>query len=57
MTRDPYLFRYPRTTQEAFPCDAGSACAITRYRAPRWPRLLLCALLLLGALAVAVQFA
>lgn len=56
MTRDPYLFRYPRTVQEAFPCDAGSACAVTCYRAPIWPRLLLWAFLLIGALAVAFRF-
>ena len=56
MTRDPYLFRYPRTVQEAFPCDAGSACAITRYRAPIWPRALLWAIFAAGALVLALRF-
>ncbi len=41
MTRDPYLCRFPRTLHEAFPCDAIDACAVTRYRAPIWPRVLL----------------
>ncbi len=48
MTRDPYLCRFPRTLQEAFPCDAMGACAITRYRAPRWPRVLLLSIFALG---------
>ena len=34
-------YRYARTLDEAFGPDAYSACAITRYRAPIWPRLLL----------------
>ncbi len=56
MTRDPYLCRFPRTLDEAFPCDAIGACAVTRYRAPIWPRLLLWLFLVAGALVLASRF-
>ncbi len=53
-------YRFPRTLHEAFGPDAASACAITRYRAPVWPRVLLWSLataatLLAFALALGVQ--
>lgn len=34
MRRDPLTFRFPRTTIDAFGCDAYSARAIYRYRRP-----------------------
>ena len=41
-------YRFPRTLDEAFGPDAYSACAITCYRAPIWPRLLLWSIFALG---------
>ncbi len=43
--------RFPRTLTEAFGPDALSACAVTRYRAQRSPRVLLCSILAAAALA------
>ncbi len=45
-------YRFPRTLDEAFGPDAYSACAITCYRTPIWPRVLLWGLTL-AAIAVA----
>lgn len=32
--KDPLTYRYPRTTVQAFGCDATSAQAIYRYKRP-----------------------
>lgn len=53
---DLLTYRYPRTLHEAFGIDARGACAITRYRAPIWPRLLLWLFLVAGALVLASRF-
>ena len=45
-------YRYARTLDEAFGPDAYSACAITCYRAPRLPRVLLWSIFAAAALAV-----
>lgn len=49
-------YRFPRTLDEAFGPDAASACAITCYRAPVWPRLLLWSTLAAGALVAIAHF-
>lgn len=38
MNRDHLTYRYPRTMNEAFPCDARSAHAIERTRRPSGER-------------------
>ena len=49
MNRPDLPYRFPRTTHEAFG-DADGACAVTCYRAPRLPRVLLWSILVLAAL-------
>ena len=44
-------YRFPRTLTDAFGPDASSACAVTRYRSPRAPRVLLWSILVAAALA------
>ena len=46
-------YRYARTLDDAFGPDAYSDCAITCYRAPIWPRVLLWGLFL-AALALVI---
>ncbi len=45
-------YRFPRTLDEAFGPDAYSACAITRYRPSRLPKLLLWAIFAVGIAAL-----
>jgi len=48
-------YRFPRTLDEAFGPDASSACAVTRYRAPILPRLLLWLIFAAGALVALIR--
>lgn len=53
---DLLTYRYPRTLHEAFGMDAQGACAVTRYRASRLPRVLLWLIFAAGALVLASRF-
>ena len=53
---DLLTYRHPRTMLEAFGMDAQGACAITRYRAPIWPRVLLWSIFIVGALVLVAHF-
>ncbi len=48
-------YRFPRTLDEAFGPDASSVCAITCYRAPRAPRVLMWSIFAAAALAVLLR--
>ncbi len=53
MTRYPY---WPRTFADAFPESCDYACAVTRYTAPAWHRVLLWGLVLAALAAIAWRF-
>lgn len=60
MSQDMLTYRYPRTSIQAFGCDARSACAVYRYKRPMQARvariIIACSMVSLGVICALAYF-